>query len=536
MSNTDRASPSLRRLRAIDRLEVGPVRIEPRRLVAPYVVRQGDRSDSFELCYRYEEDVFEADHPGSANLAAMIASQVALNYGLFCGEIVFPDALDAHDQRFLREMAENTAREIFVKKLLQPNPFLDGAFRDLVPARRDRFLTARLIFPGATDHYAAGDWETDPARVVVLSSGGKDSLLTYGLLSELNCEVHPIYVNESGRHWFTALNAYRHFAAHVPHTSRVWTNSDRLFSWMLRQLPFVRPDFSRLRTDQYPLRLWTVAVFLFGTLPVVKRRGVGRLAIGDEFDTTDRRTHDGITHYNGLYDQSRYCDRYMTRYFQRKHWNLTQCSLLRPLSELLIQKVLTERYPALQRLQVSCHAAHVERPAENGSPSGACLPSDTCRTSASPNIGLNDRSRGSQVEFRPCGNCEKCRRIVGMLQALGGDPACCGYAPAQIAQALDHLIKRGATLEKPALEHLAYLLSQQGRLPGTRIGNVTAHERSEIMKLRFDPQRSPFEDIPVDLRRPLFSLLLQHAAGAVRRSGQAWVEFDVLTDPVLSLS
>ena len=114
----------------------------------------------------------------------------------------------------------------------------------------------------------------------MLSSGGKDSLLTYGLLREIGVEVHPLYVNESGRHWFTALNAYRYFAAHVPNTARVWTNSDRLFTWMLRQLPFVRKDFATLRSDAYPIRLWTVAVFLFGALPLLRKRGIGRLLIG----------------------------------------------------------------------------------------------------------------------------------------------------------------------------------------------------------------------------------------------------------------
>ena len=73
-------------------------------------------------------------------------------------------------------------------------------------------------------------WSSSPDRHAVLSSGGKDSLLTFGILREIGLETHPIYVNESGRHWFTALNAYRHFSLNVPNTARVWTNSDRLFS------------------------------------------------------------------------------------------------------------------------------------------------------------------------------------------------------------------------------------------------------------------------------------------------------------------
>ena len=35
-----------------------------------------------------------------------------------------------------------------------------------------------------------------------------------------------------------------------------------------------------------------------------------------------------------------------------------QFSVLRHLSELLIEKILVERYPDLQAMQVSCHAAH----------------------------------------------------------------------------------------------------------------------------------------------------------------------------------
>jgi hypothetical protein len=291
-------------------------------------------------------------------------------------------------------------------------------------------------------------------------------------------------------------------------TARVWTNADRLFSWMLRHLSFVRPDFARLRSDEYPIRLWTVAVFLFGALPLVNKRGLGWLVIGDEFDTTDRRTHAGITHYNGLYDQSRYFDQYLTRYFQRKGWHVTQFSILRPLSELWIEKVLVEGYPQLQRLQVSCHAAHMEQE-------------------------TRDIDRLSHV-FRPCGSCEKCTRIVGILTALGADPSCCGYSPPQIGRALHNLVARGATLEHEAPEHLALLLGNTGLLPGGQIGHVQARERPAIMQLRFDPQRSPIDHIPVELRRPLYAILLQHAAGAVTRVGHAWADFDVLHDPALA--
>jgi creatinine amidohydrolase/Fe(II)-dependent formamide hydrolase-like protein/7-cyano-7-deazaguanine synthase in queuosine biosynthesis len=483
---------------------VGPVRIEPGRLTVPYQVVRNGKADSIDLIYRYEEDVFLPDDPHAQNLGNMVAAQVALNYGLFCDEIVFRGLFDRADRKFLQEMARNTAREIFVKKFLEPNPFLQGPASKLSAAKRDSYLRATLVFPDDTKEAGPSTvktpWATDQTRHLILSSGGKDSLLTFGLLREMGRETHPVFVNESGKHWFTALNAYRHFCKHVPNTARVWTNADRVFSWMLRHLPFVRPDFSNVRSDEYPIRLWTVAVFLFGALPIARKRGAGRVLIGDEFDTTERRSHEGITHYNGLYDQSRYFDNALTRYFIRKGWNIHQFSMLRPLSELLIEKTLVDRYPQLFALQVSCHAAHKD---------------------------------GERV--RPCGKCEKCRRIVGMLRAIDGDPAVCGFAPDQVEDCLKALARRGVHQESDGAEHLAFLLSQKGLITPASGSPMIARERPQIMKLRFDPERSPVECVPRDLRAGLYNILLEHAQGAVQRNGRVWMDFLPLSDSALAV-
>ena len=71
-------------LAVFDRLEVGPVRLEPKRLIAPYRLYLDGQEHRTELIYRYEQTVFEPSEPESQNLADMIAAQVALNYGLFC--------------------------------------------------------------------------------------------------------------------------------------------------------------------------------------------------------------------------------------------------------------------------------------------------------------------------------------------------------------------------------------------------------------------------------------------------------------------
>src|SRR5678809_396362 len=85
-----------------------------------------------------------------------------------------------------------------------------------------------------------------------------------------------------------------------------------------------------------------------------------RLLLGNEIDTSRRLSHKGIPHYDGLYAQRRWFDNALSRYYARKGWGVSQFSVLRPLSELLIEKLLVQRYPDLQREQVSCHATHVE--------------------------------------------------------------------------------------------------------------------------------------------------------------------------------
>lgn len=507
---------TLKHLVLIDRLEVGPVNLSPERLTAPYRVFQNGLVSTFEFIYRFEDPVFDPAEPESQNLAAMMAAQPALNYGLFCKEIIFHGIYDNQDRRFLRTMAENTAREIYVKKFLEPNPFLVGEVCRMPVVKKAGYLAARMRFKFPRRRAAAQTtwklWSTRNNRYCILSSGGKDSLLSYGLLDELinrghagtsgsAGEVHPIFVNESGRHWFTALNAYRHFQQEVPHTARVWVNSDRLFAWMLRILPFIREDFADVRSDEYPIRMWTVAVFLFGVLPLMRKRGIARLVVGDEFDTTVKANHMGVPHYDGLYDQSIYFDRAVSSYFLQKGWAVNAFSLLRPMSELLIETILAQRYPDLQIHQVSCHATSKK----------------------------DDR-------VTPCGRCEKCRRIVGMLIAIGVDPRHCGYSQERIDDCLKRLVTSGVHLEAPAVEHLMWMLEEKAAITIPEGGKLRPKSHTKIMKLRFDPVCSPISAIPVDLRAPLFQIYLEHADGAMLRHKRSWKAIDLLTQPEMTAS
>ena len=517
----DAGSDPLSILVAIDRLTVGPVRLEPRRVRAPYVVEQNGERIETELSFSYREQVFTPGDQASENLAALVVAQVAMNYGLFCREIVFHGPLDAADQRFIRDMTENTSREIYVNKFLIDNPFLLGDAARLPVVKRRTYTAARLLFPDAVpgsrrasgrlpapgaDAPLAGRasiaWPgpaEDPRKVAVLSSGGKDSLLSFGLLREAGFDVHPFFGNESGRHWHTALNTFRRFEREVPNTARVWMSSDRVFPFMARRLPFVRKDVFRVRADIYPIRLWTVAVFLFAVLPLVRKRGIGRVVIGNEYDTTRRVESHGIPHYDGLFDQSRFFDETLTAFYRAKGMAIEQFSVLRPVSELLVQQILAARYPDLHADQVSCHSGVKE---------------------------------GDRVV--PCGTCEKCRRIVGMLVAGGYDPAICGYRPDQVAACLTALETRDLHQAGPDAEHLVWLLARGGHVkPKRRTGRKGMHaeagvarEHPEVGLLRFEPECSPIDGIPPDVRKPLFRILLEHVPGAVERRGRSWVPIE----------
>lgn len=474
----------------IDELRVHNLRVEPRRMKVDYTVTQSDgRSETQEFIYSYDEKVFDPKQGTDLNLASLMAVQVAVNYGLFCQRLVFDGLYDATDKQFIREITENTSREILVNKLLIDNEFLKPAFRGLVHEKRERYTQAEIIFENSQFPSAkieTNTQEQDPDKYVILSSGGKDSLLSYGILNEIGTAV-PVFVNESGRHWYSAYNAYHAMAESDPNTSRVWSNSDRMFNFMVRQMPFIRENFQNIRADIYPIRLWTVAVFLFGVLPVARKQGVKNIVIGNEYDTTMSMNHQGTTHYAALYDQSRYFDNMFSRFYQRKNWGFHQFSILRSLSELLILKILVKRYPDLQVHQTSCHAAHKE---------------------------------GERMA--PCGNCEKCRRIVGMLSALGEDPQRCGYTPVQVEKCLHTLQAKSVKQIGTDAKHLYHLLVEGGILPKNEHTARMAKAHPEIMHLRFDNERSRLEDLPAHVREKVLPLLEEYALGSMKMRERKW--------------
>jgi len=484
--------------KVLKKLSVKNIHIEPKKVKATYhVEKYTGETVFFELIYSYEYAYFNKTNPQDVNLASMMLAQVALNYGLFFEIIEFDGLYDKTDQQFIKDMMENTSREILTNKLLIKNEFLKPPFDDLQFEKRERYTQAKLFFTNTIFDrlkLQREETDTDLNKFAILSSGGKDSLLTYGIIKEIG-EPYPVFINEAGRHWFTAINSYRYYKQSEPNTEKPWCNSDRLFNWMLKQFLFIKENYASIRADIYPIRLWTVAVFLFGVLPVARKKGIGNILIGDEYDTTLKGNMEGITHYNGLYDQSKYFDNAMSRYYQAKGWKIYQFSILRSLSELLIMKALIKRYPELQRHQVSCHAAH-------------------------------------EVDGRmfPCGKCEKCRRIIGMIKSLDENPEKCGYNEIQIQKGLAALSSKTVKQIGSDAAHLYFVMLDKNLVERNDFTRKAAKEHIEIMKLRFDQERSNLEDMPKYMRKPLFDILRLYSDGAVKRTNNKWIDIEITDD------
>jgi creatinine amidohydrolase/Fe(II)-dependent formamide hydrolase-like protein len=120
-----------------------------------------------------------------------------------------------------------------------------------------------------------------------------------------------------------------------------------------------------------------------------------------------------------------------------------------------------------------------------------------------------------------------------MLLGLGADPKHCGYTNEQIELCLKALSDEAIHQEAAGAEHLLHLLKAKNLLLHKEGKAQGIRSHPEVMMLRFDRERSPIYTIPRDLREPLYRIYLQHAEGAVRRTGRVWTDFDPFSDESL---
>jgi hypothetical protein len=380
-------------------------------------------------------------------------------------------------------------RDIFINKLVRrKNPYILPQFLPLeceVTPENVRPL-AKIIPVALYEDFPISQGFNENS-CGVLSSGGKESLLTYAMLKEIGAEVHPLYVNESGGHWRTALTAYRQFVRNEPNTARVWTNVDRFYTFMLDHMRIIRPDHRKVWSDTYPIRLCIFPVYVFLLLSVFVRRKIGSLLIGSELD--DPRTSPlfkGIKHYFGVYDQTQDFDLRMEQWYMKRLPGMRQWSAVRPISGMIVERVLTSRYPELARVQRSCHSCRFEK--------------------------------GKIV---PCGHCSKCQGVLLFLLANQMDPSIMEYRKEDVIALPERVAKGALRLDEDEREHSIFL---------SKLPSLVGKEHSHVETIHVHKPTSDIELVPARFRIPLLKIMMEYTKGFTKLEGDSWVPVNSLKE------
>ena len=403
-----------------------------------------------------------------------------LNYGLFSEKFILQFPITKTDINLLEKMNFIFSRDIYVNKILR---------------RRTNYILPEYL-KNLDKKYANPETIIKPTTIIknnslssslnsnacgVLSSGGKESLLTYGLLKEIGAIVHPLYITESGGHWRTALTAYRYHQENDTNTQRVWTNIDRFYTYMLDQLPFIRSDHRSMRADTYPIRLCIFPFYIFSLLPLFLKYEIGNLLIGSEFDDVrEPPVFQGIPHYYGVYDQHQDFDLLMNSWYAKRTPGLHQWSALRQISGLIVERVLVKRYPKLAALQRSCHSCHI----------------------------IDD-------EIIPCGICSKCQGVLLFLKANQAQPTLMNFPKEIVAKFEKEINLKTLRLDEDEKNHSLYLISP-------KIFDAAKYN-AHIETRHIDPTISNTSLIPLQFQAKNIKILEQYTTGVSFLEKGQWI-------------
>lgn len=598
--NTSPCAPSDDGIRCLTDLRVGVPKLDRNRIVrVPIHLQAHDGSrGGFELQWRYPAETFAAqpDESTLANLFTLTALLPILNYLPFCREVHVEGPLEPADLEWLHATARATVREIHRQKITPENPFLRP---DILPQLRRNRLELPILKASPTKIPSSRP-ALDKQRTAVLLDGSAEGLLSWAMLDELGTQPLGIFYEWPGRGLGAAINTLEYLKIRMPERAvRVWTNLPLLYDFFLRHLDFLRPNYQTIHADTTPLRVFEREVGVFSALPILWARHVRHILVPHPTDLPDRRGPGSTVILPPVFDQTRFFEDFITRFFARKGWAIQQWSPLRSASELIIQRTLGTRYPELFPLQVSCLHPRLQAPPlaepQSTALADAELDDDTGEGEEMPEYanGKHRHVRNSlyselsesdgahpgggegaagesphpsevpdnlsareilAASWRaiPCGACEACRRLVVILRALGYDPQVLGYSPVKIEKALAHAMRvTSPPPEAKVQRHVMYLLGRprdqeargEGEIPAKVEGKsyppalavARLEPCPEVESLRFDGTRSFLDTIPHPFRRRMYEILLRHAMGALRREGREWKSFDLLSCPEMDL-
>ena len=437
-------------------------------------------TNKFFLRLRYDKEINFDNLP----LLRLAFCMPLLNYGLFSKKISLNFPISKSDYEILKKLNIIFSKDIFVNKILRRRT--NYILPDFIP--NEKYVKPEDAEPQATiiakDIYYDNQISEniDKNKCGILSSGGKESLLTYGILKEIGCKVYPLYVNESGGHWRTALTAYRYHIKNDSNTMKVWTNVDRFYVFMLDNLKIIRNDHRTIRADTYPIRLCIFPFYVFSLLPIYSMKNIGNLLIGSEFDDLRvKPNYKKIPHYFGVYDQHQDYDDLMNDWYKKRMLGLTQWSALRNISGLIVERILANRYPTLASLQRSCHSCHFE----------------------------ND-------SIIPCGKCSKCMGVLLFLFANKIDPKIMNFKEKDIKLFTERLSPKNLRLDEDEKNQSFYLINEKNNIPKSKPVN-------HIEKIHINKDTCDTKKIPNHLRSDILKIIEKYTNGYCELKNRKWI-------------
>lgn len=405
----------------------------------------------------------------------MLSAIPLVNYSLFTREVEADFPITRQDYDFLKRMMMLNSREIYVNKLLKRREFYREESIPKSPNESEASYSPTLNFEITKNDR---EEQENDGSVAVMSSGGKDSLLTYGLMKEIGADVYPIFINESGGHWKTASVSYNHFKATDKNTLRIWTTIDRFYRKMNSKVKALNDKALSMWSDTYPVQLFIFPVYIFSSLPYFSKFGISGVIKGDEFDDPRGMGPEfGIGHYHGIYDQTQFFDDALMSYFDSIGHKIKFYSVVRSITGLVEERILFSRYPDLAELQRSCHSCHDE-----------------------------------DGKVIPCGRCSKCNGVLLFLSANSLDPSKIEYRERDIRDFRKTYLEREYRLDEDEREHCTFLASEGKK--GLR--------KEHVEKVHYDRDYSDADLIDERWRDKILSILGEYTKGTSRLENGEW--------------
>ncbi len=233
-------------------------------------------------------------------------------------------------------------------------------------------------------------------RVICFMTFGKDSLLTYALCKDIGLNPVLVYIEEpdvSYKQGEGMLAEEMHENTHKRELIKMFSEEFKIkISVITNSFGEIRyPDYFGSDKGDFG---WAANLteYSFLSLPFNYAYDSGMIAYGNEASCSIPSEEEGTLSYP-VFEQSKYWTMETSKMLKIITGSVNATSLIEPIHDLAIMKILHKRYPQYAKYQMSCFAD-----------------SNHAKTN------------------RWCQHCSKCARIYVFLKAINIDPAVVGFS------------------------------------------------------------------------------------------------------------